>query len=174
MKPTKNRVMCPDCRRPKMLFETERKANDFIKWNADDLEYGSATLRAYYCPACCGWHISHHQHKESYDNQTDRLIDAFDRIRAKNNTKIDKLIRKDCYTKEIETLDKKARKVFADIPDEVKMSSKARMRDFLTSYFEANKIIDKAGSLRGAVYKLWKKDMYERYNQTVKNNEETV
>lgn len=30
MKP-KNRVMCPDCGRSKMLFETETKANNFIK-----------------------------------------------------------------------------------------------------------------------------------------------
>lgn len=156
MKPKKNQIWCPDCGKPKMLFETERKANDFIKWNADDIEHGEH-LRAYYCPSCCGWHISHQRYKKSYESQTDRLIEAFDRSK-KHNTKLDKLI------KEIDTLDKSARKVFADIPDEVKMSSKARMRIFLTSYFEANEIHDKAGSLRGAIYKLWQKDMYERNN----------
>ena len=59
MKPTRNRVMCPDCWRLKMLFKTRKKAINFIKWNKDELEYGSETLRAYYCPKCCGWHISH-------------------------------------------------------------------------------------------------------------------
>jgi len=51
--------MCPACWRPKMLFNTKRKALNFIKWNKDELEYGGETLRAYYCKYCCGWHISH-------------------------------------------------------------------------------------------------------------------
>ena len=59
MKPTKNRVWCPDCWRLKMLFKTRKKAINFIKWNKDELEYGGETLRAYYCTKCCGWHISH-------------------------------------------------------------------------------------------------------------------
>ena len=42
-----------------MLFKTRKKAINFIKWNKDELEYGGETLRAYYCRACCGWHISH-------------------------------------------------------------------------------------------------------------------
>ena len=59
MKPTKNRVMCPDCFRPKMLFESRKKAINFIKFNKDALEYGGETLRAYFCQSCGGWHISH-------------------------------------------------------------------------------------------------------------------
>ena len=59
MKPTKNRVWCPDCWRLKILFKTRKKAINFIKWNKDELEYGGETLRAYYCTKCCGWHISH-------------------------------------------------------------------------------------------------------------------
>ena len=34
----KNRVWCPDCMRPKMKFETEKQAQDFIKWNHDNFE----------------------------------------------------------------------------------------------------------------------------------------
>ena len=37
-KPTRNRVMCPDCKRMKMLFETESKARDFIKFNGNEIE----------------------------------------------------------------------------------------------------------------------------------------
>jgi ssDNA-binding Zn-finger/Zn-ribbon topoisomerase 1 len=33
MKPTRNRVMCPDCGKAKMLFESEKKAKRFIEWN---------------------------------------------------------------------------------------------------------------------------------------------
>ena len=29
----KNRVLCPDCGREKMLFETEKKAKLFIEYN---------------------------------------------------------------------------------------------------------------------------------------------
>jgi hypothetical protein len=39
MKPT-HRIFCPDCGKPKMLFETERKAQDFLKWNASEIEGG--------------------------------------------------------------------------------------------------------------------------------------
>lgn len=72
----KNRIMCPDCGRPKMLFETESKAKNFIKFNGSDVEY-RGELRTYYCPACAGYHISSKEHKKNYDSQTDRLIDAY-------------------------------------------------------------------------------------------------
>lgn len=68
--------MCPDCGRAKMLFETEAKANNFIKFNSDTFE-NNEKLRVYYCPACCGYHISSKPHKHSYDSQTDRLLKAY-------------------------------------------------------------------------------------------------
>lgn len=76
MSKPKNRIMCPDCGRAKMLFETEAKANNFIKFNSDTFENGEE-LRVYYCPACCGYHISSKPHKRSYDSQTDRLLKAY-------------------------------------------------------------------------------------------------
>lgn len=72
----KNRIMCPDCGRPKMFFETEAKAKNFIKFNGNDVEY-RGELRAYYCPACAGYHISSKEYKKNYDSQTDRLIEAY-------------------------------------------------------------------------------------------------
>ena len=76
MKP-KNRVMCPDCGRPKMLFESEKKAQNFLKFNMDAVNpKGDRTMRVYYCPACCGYHISSHEYKG--DNmKTDRLIEKY-------------------------------------------------------------------------------------------------
>ena len=45
MKPTKNRVYCRDCGRVKMLFETEKQADTFIRFNREEIEE-----RAGYCP----------------------------------------------------------------------------------------------------------------------------
>lgn len=60
MKPIKNRIYCAQCLRPKMLFESKVKAQNFIKFNADEImeETGLAPIRAYYCSACCGWHVT--------------------------------------------------------------------------------------------------------------------
>ena len=33
MSKPKNRIICPDCGKPKMVFESESKAKNFIKFN---------------------------------------------------------------------------------------------------------------------------------------------
>ena len=53
----KNRVYCADSMRPKMKFETEKEARDFIKWNHDNFEE-KIPSRVYWCDACCGYHIT--------------------------------------------------------------------------------------------------------------------
>ena len=60
MKPTKNRVFCKDCGRSKMLFETEKKATTFIKFNGEDIEKesGFKPERSYFCTFCGGWHVT--------------------------------------------------------------------------------------------------------------------
>lgn len=60
MKPIKNRYFCNGCNRVKMLFKSEKKAENFIKYNSDEIlnETGIAPVRAYYCPFCGGWHIT--------------------------------------------------------------------------------------------------------------------
>jgi hypothetical protein len=60
MKPTKNRVFCKDCERTKMLFETEKKAENFIKFNYEEIEAtsGYRPQRSYYCLFCDGWHTT--------------------------------------------------------------------------------------------------------------------
>jgi hypothetical protein len=74
--------MCPDSGRVKMLFETKAKAQRFIDWNGHELPYGGDRLRPYYCPACCGWHISHLEYRADYEGRTDKTIEAY-----KNNKK---------------------------------------------------------------------------------------
>ena len=60
MKPTRNRFFCPICYRPKMLFETKKKAENFIRFNAQEIieTTGYAHVRAYYCSGCGGWHVT--------------------------------------------------------------------------------------------------------------------
>lgn len=81
MKPTRNRVMCPDCGKAKMLFESEKKAKRFIEWNGEELPYGGDSLRPYYCPACCGWHISHHRYTTYYEGRTDEMIENYYKVK---------------------------------------------------------------------------------------------
>lgn len=59
MKP-KNRTYCPCCQKLKLSFETEAKAENFMKYNADDIykETGKKPVRTYYCMACGAWHVT--------------------------------------------------------------------------------------------------------------------
>lgn len=65
--------MCPDCGKQKMLFNTEKEAERFLKFNGDEINPdGKREMRIYYCPACCGYHIS--SHKYNGTNKTEKLI----------------------------------------------------------------------------------------------------
>ena len=77
MKPSKCRVMCPDCGKAKMQFETENAAQRFIEFNGADISEHPEHLRVYYCPSCCCYHISSKKHNRWYDNNTSRLIKAY-------------------------------------------------------------------------------------------------
>lgn len=58
MKPTKNRYFCPQSGRVKMKFDTEKKAENFIKFNEKEIDTGGLKLRVYYCAACGGYHLT--------------------------------------------------------------------------------------------------------------------
>lgn len=60
MKPKNNIIFCYGCHRSKMLFETKSKADNFIKFNKDNIleENGYAPVRSYYCEFCCGYHVT--------------------------------------------------------------------------------------------------------------------
>ena len=82
MKPTKNRVFCRECNRKKMLFETEKKAQNFMKFNAEEIKgnTGKAPVRAYFCEFCGGWHVTSRLHeREGVRTKTDRVIEMFER-----------------------------------------------------------------------------------------------
>lgn len=60
MKPTNNRIFCIGCNRPKMLFESQSKADNFIRFNIEEIAIHSHKVptRSYYCTFCCGWHVT--------------------------------------------------------------------------------------------------------------------
>lgn len=76
MKPSKNRVFCVDCRRTKMVFDTEKKALLFIKFNSNDieLENGFSPSRAYFCIACGGYHLTSKPDFENFISPTEILL----------------------------------------------------------------------------------------------------
>jgi hypothetical protein len=78
MKPTKNKVFCNNCNRAKMLFETEKKAENFIRFNKDEIEAetGIVPQRAYYCLFCGGWHVTHYIDRRG-KSRNEKLFEVF-------------------------------------------------------------------------------------------------
>jgi len=79
MKPTKNRLFCASSQRIKMLFPTQEKADNFIRFNADNIaeENEFTPVRSYYCPSCGGWHVTHHSNDRKYkhaDNLQNKIF----------------------------------------------------------------------------------------------------
>lgn len=68
MKPKKNRVYCEELGRTKMLFPSEKKAMNFIRFNTDEIieETGKAPVRCYYCNSCAGWHVTSNPNQEYF------------------------------------------------------------------------------------------------------------
>ena len=55
-----------------------------MKFNMDAVNpKGDRTMRVYYCPACCGYHISSHKYKGG--NRTEKLISAYRNDLAKGH-----------------------------------------------------------------------------------------
>lgn len=53
-------MFCHDCRRVKMLFDTQEKADAFILRNQEQIkeESGYSPKRSYHCIVCGGWHVT--------------------------------------------------------------------------------------------------------------------
>ena len=155
-KPKNNKVWCPDCGRKKMLFENESKANNFIKWNGDDIDAHGGELRPYYCPSCCGWHISSKPHKESYEHNTERLIKAYKRsLVNKKKSDLNGLL----LSKKNWSLVGIAEDVWRSVPNEIKETAdKKPLKKFITEYLTERGIEENdGGNMRTKVYALWEK-----------------
>lgn len=131
-----------------MLFESEEKAQRFIDWNGEDLPWGGESLRPYYCPACCGWHISHKRYSYAYEGKTDKLIEAFHTDLSKKRESKDERTELD--------IQQEAKRIFNDFPTEIKLLvEKSKIRKYITDYFRDHSIIDTGGKLRSKLYDEW-------------------
>lgn len=79
MKPTKNKIFCKDCGRHKMIFETEKKAETFIKFNSEDIESesGYSPTRSYFCIYCGGYHVTSKTEVMNIKSKTERIVDTY-------------------------------------------------------------------------------------------------
>lgn len=77
MKPVKNKVFCIDCGRSKQLFESESKADNFIRFNGEEIleESDKAPIRSYYCPSCGGWHVTSSPIAWNVKTRSERFIE---------------------------------------------------------------------------------------------------
>lgn len=86
MKPIKNRIFCHECKRAKMLFESESKALNFIKFNANEIENetGMAPSRSYFCIVCNGWHITSQKNIiPNLVSKSERVLNEFRDMKVK-------------------------------------------------------------------------------------------
>ena len=142
--------MCPECFRPKMLFETQKQADNFIKWNGSDIDTQGGELRSYFCKACGGWHITSKPYKESYEYNTENLIKRYEKdLKVSGGIEMPMTID---YIK-----------IFNQIPEEIKNGSKNSVKKYLTEYFIKNGIENKCNqdNIRHNIYKLFSKNKHE-------------
>jgi len=108
MKPTRNRVYCIGCKHQKMLFESQAKADNFIKYNRDEIASltNKVPSRSYYCSFCCGWHVTSVDDEgkakanDKRDEHTWQRIIAQGRKKLPLTEKSKKLAEKACYNTE--------------------------------------------------------------------------
>lgn len=79
MKPSKNNVFCPECGKTKMLFESEAKALNFIKFNKDEMEAEGRYVprRAYWCACCAGYHLTSRMYHTDSIASTGAVVEQY-------------------------------------------------------------------------------------------------
>lgn len=157
----KNRIMCPDCGRPKMQFESERKAQDFIKWNADDFPQGGDSLRVYYCKACCCWHISHKQYSKGYGTQLNHKIEAFKQQRGNSGVRLDKLIR----SPGIESAVRQAEEIYSQL--DLTFQPRKSLKSIISNFLKEHEEYQDSPALRAEIAHLYSKDSRKKKKNKV-------
>lgn len=94
MKPISNRIYCLGCNHTKILFETEAKANNFIRFNSEEIfnATGKAPTRSYYCTFCCGWHVSSIENLEKANEADERDTAKWEMIFIKRSNHLQQTI----------------------------------------------------------------------------------
>ena len=152
MKPKHNRVMCPECFKQKMLFETQKQADNFIKWNGEDIDTHGGELRSYFCPACGGYHITSKPYKKVYEHNTENLIKRYEKALETDKLKIPKLSK----AEKIETeSDDVFHKFIKEIPKTMKYT-KEWLRELFDAWIKGKGLELTQGVLELARHKIYK------------------
>ena len=143
--------MCPECFKQKMLFDTQKQADNFIKWNGDDIDTHGGELRSYYCQACGGWHISSKPYKKVYEHSTENLIKRYEK---------DILLTEKAKKVELPDITQYTKDILEHLPADI--DSKSKLRKHLSDYFSANGInnVTLQQEIRTEIYKLIKSGKY--------------
>ena len=82
MVPTKNRVYCHNSGKTKILFEEEKKANLFLKFNAEEIKSksGHSPVCSYFCIACNGWHVTSQVNPPEYKSTTEKVLERYSKV----------------------------------------------------------------------------------------------
>ena len=106
MKATKSKVYCRDINRSKILFETEKKADTFIKFNGNEIksQSGYSPVRSYFCVSCCGWHVTSKEDKPTFKTKTEIVVEEYRVYKTSHDEKIR------LYEEKIKTKKKKKNK----------------------------------------------------------------
>jgi hypothetical protein len=159
MKPTKNRVMCPECFKQKMLFETQKQADNFIKWNGEEIDTNGGTLRSYYCPACGGYHISSKPYKKAYEHNTENLIKRYEK---------DVLVKDRTMRIEID-LPKEVSELLENLPSDV--DSKTKLKAYITEQVKVKGMsIQEEQDVRTYINKLIKSGKFNIKRREIHDN----
>jgi len=78
-----------------MLFETEIKAQAFMRFNNEEIESvnGYAPIRSYFCLVCCGWHLTSNIGEAYISHKTEKALEEYENTkRLKEERKTAKMI----------------------------------------------------------------------------------
>ena len=62
-----------------MLFETQKKADTFIRFNSEEIkeENGYCPMRSYFCIACNGWHVTSRVENVNLLSKSEIVMDKY-------------------------------------------------------------------------------------------------
>lgn len=85
MKP-KNRIYCRESRKSKILFETDKKADNFIRFNAEEIEAetGRRPVRSYFCICCGGYHVTSKAPDPGMRSRSELVLETYNQMKEAN------------------------------------------------------------------------------------------
>jgi hypothetical protein len=87
MKPTRSRIFCRDSGKSKILFETEKKADNFIRFNAEEIASASgfSPVRSYFCISCGGYHVTSKETAQEV-SRSEKVLEEYNRYKQETKT----------------------------------------------------------------------------------------